>query len=105
MTSYPHRGHVIGTGQVFSRTNEERTGAGGPLPPRTPTRGGPADPHLPGFLPQQFRPRLAFDYSCQTMAGSSAECSELSICLRCHRGRRARVGGGGTVTEGDAGRH
>jgi hypothetical protein len=24
-------------------------GAGGPLPPRTPTRGGPADPHLPGF--------------------------------------------------------
>ncbi len=25
------------------------TGAGGPLPPRTPTRGGPADPHLPGF--------------------------------------------------------
>jgi hypothetical protein len=88
VTRYPHRGHVTGTGQVFSGTNEEHTGAGGPLPPRTPTRGGPADPHLPGFLPQWFRPRLAFDYSCQTMAGSSAEWSELSISCVATGGRR-----------------
>ena len=35
------------------------TGAGGTLPPSKPTRGSPADPHLPGFrflvgLPEQL---------------------------------------------------
>src|SRR5215212_9843351 len=36
VTRYPHRGHVTGTGQVFSGTNEEHTGAGGPCPPERP---------------------------------------------------------------------
>jgi hypothetical protein len=32
-----------------SQDQIDLTGAGGTLPPSKPTRGSPADPHLPGF--------------------------------------------------------
>jgi hypothetical protein len=95
VTRCPHLGlrHRDWTG--VSGTNEEHTGAGGLLPPRTPTRGGPADPHLPGFPPLCSSPPAPRPTTSARPGQAGVQRNVRAVDLDVPPGRMARAGGAG----------